>query len=366
MSSKFSLLFFLIISVPLLAQPDIKIISSDRNSIVIDYTPSYIDSTAIKINNQDYIKYGLKFGFVPNPEKWGEPLIPVRSLNIGVPSETGNTIQVINSSFKTIQGSLAPKPKSVKNGKEIDYVYETGKNYSVPASEPDIIKYGRYGLMRSVPVQSIIISPIEYNASQRTIKLYTKIRFRISFSGSQVMASKPAEDIIKGAIVNFDAAKYWTTKSALGTALKKTGSAASSVLSSGTWYRFEAPTEGIYMITKSMLTSYGIDPTTVDPRTIKIYNNGGKVLPESLTVARPADLVENAILVVGGNGSTLEDGGIYYSMAEGMTFGIRYNYHVFKRDHHPYTPSYIGAQLPFPPRSSVQPHSPHKLAVRTL
>ena len=162
--------------------------------------------------------------------------------------------------------------------------------------------------MRSVPVQSVIISPIEYNAAQRTIKLYTKIRFRINFSGSQVMSSKPADDVIKGAILNFNAAKYWTTKSASGTALKKTGSAASSVLASGTWVRFEAPVEGMYKITKSMLTSYGIDPTTVDPRTIKIYNNGGKVLPEDITASRPSDLVENAIIVAGQDDGKFDDG----------------------------------------------------------
>ena len=130
MSSKFFLLFFIIISIPLSAQTDIKIISSDRNSIVIEYTPSYTDSATIKINNQDYIKYGLEFGLVPDGNKWGEPLIPVRSLNIGVPSETGNTIQLISSSSKTVQGSLAPKPRLTKDGKSSYYDYEIGKDYN--------------------------------------------------------------------------------------------------------------------------------------------------------------------------------------------------------------------------------------------
>ena len=34
--------------------------------------------------------------------------------------------------------------------------------------------------------------------------------------------------------------------------------------------------QGIYRISKSDLTLYGIDVNSVDPRTIKIYNNGGK------------------------------------------------------------------------------------------
>jgi hypothetical protein len=338
MKSKFSLLFFLIISISLLAQDDIKVISSDRNSIVIDYSPVYLDSTTIKIDNQDYLKFELKFGLIPNQVKCGEPLMLVRSLNIGVPSETGNTIQVISSSYKTVQGSLSPKPKLVKNGKKIDIVYEIGKNYSTSNPESDIVRFGKYGLMRSVPIQSIIVSPMEFNAAKKNIKLYTKIRFRINFSGSQTIAAKPAEDLIKGAIVNFNVAKYWMKQKINGTGFKKISSVTNSVLASGTWVRFEAPAEGIYIITKSMLTSYGIDPNTVDPRTIKIYNNGGKVLSENITFPRPSDLVENAILVVGGNGSTLDDGGYILFYGRGNDF---WDYDTtasaFKRYYHPYS-----------------------------
>ena len=49
MNCKFSLVFFLIFSIPLLAQDDIRIISSDRNSVLIQYTPSYTDSSTVKI-----------------------------------------------------------------------------------------------------------------------------------------------------------------------------------------------------------------------------------------------------------------------------------------------------------------------------
>jgi hypothetical protein len=338
MNSKFSLLLFIIISIPLIAQNDIKVISSDRNSIVIEYTPIYADSTTIKIDNQNYIKYELLYGTVPEAEQWGGPLLQVRSLNIGVPSETGNTLQVISSTYKIVQGSLAPRPRLKKNGKLSFFSYEVGKNYSLPSAENDIIKFGRYGLMRSIPVQSVIVSPMEYNAAQRTIKLYTKIRFRVTFSGSQSIAGKPAEDLIKGAMVNFNVAKYWSKQSSSGSSLKKTTSVTGSVLSSGTWYRFEAPTEGIYKITKTMLASYGIDPATVDPRTIKIYNNGGKVLSESITDTRPTDLVENAILVVGQDDGKFDDSDYILFYGRGNSF---WDYDTasgtFKRYFHPYS-----------------------------
>ncbi|MCW8850268.1 MAG: hypothetical protein OQJ81_09860, partial [Melioribacteraceae bacterium] len=65
-----------------------------------------------------------------------------------------------------------------------------------------------------------------------------------------------------------------------------------SVLSTGDWYRFEAPEEGIFKISRSFLSDLGIDVNNLDPKTIKIYNNGGYILPWGITDGRPSDLVE--------------------------------------------------------------------------
>jgi len=112
----------------------------------------------------------LKFGLIPNQGKWGEPLIPTRSLNIGFHRKQA-ILSVISSSYKTVPGSGCSKAKIVKNGKKTDLVYEIGKNYSTPNRlGSGIVRFGKYGLMRSVPVQLIIVSPMEYNAAQRTIK----------------------------------------------------------------------------------------------------------------------------------------------------------------------------------------------------
>ncbi len=81
---------------------------------------------------------------------------------------------------------------------------------------------------------------------------------------------------------------------------------AESPLSNGVWYRFEAPEEGIYKIPKSLLPSLGID-NDVDPRTIKIYNNGGSMLNESPADDRTYGLIENAIMVSGENDGIFDD-----------------------------------------------------------
>ncbi len=71
-----------------------------------------------------------------------------------------------------------------------------------------------------------------------------------------------------------------------------------SVLSTGDWYRFYVEKSGIYKISRSFLNQLGMN-TNVDPRNIKIYGNGGRMIPLLNSIEYPSDLAENAILFVG-------------------------------------------------------------------
>lgn len=77
------------------------------------------------------------------------------------------------------------------------------------------------------------------------------------------------------------------------------GFANTSVLANGRWYKFRVAAEGVHRVTYANLQAMGINPATVNPRNIRVYGNGGGVLPESNNAFRHDDLAENAILVVG-------------------------------------------------------------------
>ncbi len=72
-----------------------------------------------------------------------------------------------------------------------------------------------------------------------------------------------------------------------------------SVLSSGKWYRFYVEKSGVYKISKSFLESLGIKTSTLNPKKIKLYGNGGRMVPLSNSSSYPFDLTENAIQVIG-------------------------------------------------------------------
>lgn len=72
-----------------------------------------------------------------------------------------------------------------------------------------------------------------------------------------------------------------------------------SVLSAGNWYKIAVSNSGVQKLSYSDLANIGIPVATVDPRNIRIYGNGGGMLPEHVFAPRYDDLMENAIQVIG-------------------------------------------------------------------
>jgi hypothetical protein len=72
-----------------------------------------------------------------------------------------------------------------------------------------------------------------------------------------------------------------------------------SVLASGNWFKVRVSNSGIHKITFANLQAIGINPSSIDPRNIRVYGNGGGILSERNADFRHDDLVENPILIVG-------------------------------------------------------------------
>lgn len=91
----------------------------------------------------------------------------------------------------------------------------------------------------------------------------------------------------------------------------------SSVLKNGTWKRFYVQSSGIYKLTKSFLSDLGID-VNGDPRNLKIYGNGGRMIPLLNSTPYPNDLAENAILFNGEQDGVFNDSDYILFYAEGV------------------------------------------------
>ena len=99
---------------------------------------------------------------------------------------------------------------------------------------------------------------------------------------------------------------------------KSTSAIFDSVLASGDWYQFYIEKSGVYKISKSFLQQLGLTTSGIDPKKIKIYGNGGKMLPLSNNTYYPSDLTENAIEVIGENDGVFNEDDYILFYAEGL------------------------------------------------
>ncbi|MBA4275363.1 type IX secretion system sortase PorU [Flavobacterium sp.] len=99
---------------------------------------------------------------------------------------------------------------------------------------------------------------------------------------------------------------------------KTTGVITNSVLATGDWYQFYVEKSGVYKISKSFLQQLGLDVSKVDPKKIKIYGNGGRMLPLLNSTYYPLDLAENAIEIIGESDGVFNNEDYILFYAEGV------------------------------------------------
>jgi len=80
--------------------------------------------------------------------------------------------------------------------------------------------------------------------------------------------------------------------------VKSASYSAHSVLSQGKWYKIQLDETGVYKLSYAEIQAMGVDMATVTPANIRLFGNGGGLLPELNNIFRYDDLAENAIQVV--------------------------------------------------------------------
>ena len=90
-----------------------------------------------------------------------------------------------------------------------------------------------------------------------------------------------------------------------------------SVLSNGNWFEIAVKDPGIYKIDVAFLSSLGINMSNIASSSIRLFGNGGSMLPENNIIPRPDDLYENAIMVFDGGDGVFNNNDYFLFYAPG-------------------------------------------------
>lgn len=126
--------------------------------------------------------------------------------------------------------------------------------------------------------------------------------------------------------------------------LHKNTYANTSVLASGNWFKFAVPQSGVYILTYEDLVTLGFNVGSTDPRNIRIYSNGGGLLPENNFVARYDDLTENPIFIYGESDGTFNAGDYILFYGDGP---VQWEYNSSDKRFHHQTNYYTDASAYF-------------------
>ncbi|MHA4808835.1 type IX secretion system sortase PorU [Flavitalea flava] len=95
---------------------------------------------------------------------------------------------------------------------------------------------------------------------------------------------------------------------------------AGSVLASGTWYKIAVSGPGVVRVDIPFLKSLGVNTDNLSSGTIRLYGNGGQMLPEACNGIRTDDLLEDALDIADGGDGILNGNDYFLFYASGPDY----------------------------------------------
>ncbi|MCG3167361.1 MAG: hypothetical protein POELPBGB_03151 [Bacteroidia bacterium] len=227
-----------------------------------------------------------------------------------------------NSGKKEIQWG-AVKKETPAEGMEKSFLYFEGAVYDGTANNLPVYVYKGAAENNASHIKAFIVNPV-YAAFETNelakIEGLDKIDSEIEVSASVAYEKKKKISVVSfipvrknpssgqfEKLLSFDLQIVATD---FKSAQPKSSSvyASNSVLGSGNWYKIAVNTDGIYKLSYEQLQEMGMNVSSVNPKNLRVYGNGGGMLPKANADFRHDDLQENAVVVVGENDNSFDAG----------------------------------------------------------
>ncbi|WP_457565383.1 type IX secretion system sortase PorU [Caldithrix abyssi] len=280
----FCFLFFLMVfsgqlfAININNYPDVTVLQSNEQGMIIEWRPAQLNVQSVTIDQRSFQQISILEG--ESVSKPGQPDIPWRTLTIGLPDETPARITVLEAQTRTLENTdLAPMPSGVFDRSGLSnfrYILNDSLYKTAGPLPQSIVRANPPAYFRDLPVQSLLLSPVQYFPASHRLVLYERVKLQITFArkASGTTGAKRKElldDVARQNILNFEVAQDW--RKPLKKALKKT-----ALLPPGPFYKITVKEDGLYKITPSVLETAGIDLNSFTIDQIQMFNNGGHEL----------------------------------------------------------------------------------------
>lgn len=195
-------------------------------------------------------------------------------------------------------GRFEVKESNIARGYIIEKIWLN--NYALPKISITDISYTQDV---SLPADAQLSDPLKFNAQ---IGLDRKRPFVVVRIPAFVAGKDAAHiNMVSSFTISFDDEPQNAAHPAA-----KTTDVTTSALATGTWHKIGITKTGFYKIDKTVLAAMGLNPANINPASLRVFGNGGRMLSENNIEDRPADLTENPVQV-SSNGDNIFDNGEY-------------------------------------------------------
>lgn len=263
----------------------LSLLSSNAQEIILELTVADYETETVSRNGELYRQ--LRIPGTVQTEIPGEPQVPTRGTMVGLPTDAGVSIEIIDAEFETLSGFSPPPAAELQL---LGNLAEDGATevfrpnqtiYGADAFYPThVAAIGETGLMRDQAVAAVHFYPVQVNPVSKQVKLYHRIRVRITWNPARISAAEARigsaafEPVLQSTLLNYDS----LSRPSAGGGLAETApNGALRIADSAPALKIGVTEDGMYQLTYSDIVGAGFSLAGINPQTIKITNRGQEI-----------------------------------------------------------------------------------------
>jgi len=272
-----------------------RVVASDAGSVTVEITIPEPRVAPFETGSKEPLCVVSVPGFFTY-DREGAPLLPVRRFFFEVPSAEGVSMRILEVEPSFAEGVL-PRVFLEKGTPDA----ERRALESQPRLEAQsFARFSGVGTYRGRHIAFVDVRPVLFDPERRGISYARRILLRLAFPAVSGVVRRGEEHPIFGGItVNGEQAASWP-RPAAGRGAARTPY---EFALSEHWLKMRVSGKGLYAVTYNDLLALALDPSTIDPATIRIFSGGAAQEPDSIdrggSFRDDAHLVEHAALYRG-------------------------------------------------------------------
>ncbi|MCI0595425.1 MAG: type IX secretion system sortase PorU [candidate division Zixibacteria bacterium] len=283
---------------------DIEIVRADEKGILFEYRPVHVRLELAETFDTATAGKPVRRLAISNCARTtavGGYDLPVRIVLVGIPPDARPEVMVFASGENgftapdaAMNGSMADRErlKAVE-----DYTLDEEKRGVENRVVPD-----RPFWIGNQRVLRLKLFPARYDEAAGAYRVVEKLQVEVRLNSLEKFVSSATRNawdrVLRNGILNYEQAKAFRGRPEAVGKLAQAAAFTSPFGPSSNWVRVSFNENGIYRIDRNMLSAAGVPVSSIDPRTIRMFCQGGRALPAFNNVPRP-DWRELAIEVTG-------------------------------------------------------------------